>query len=162
MLKLTIVALMLYGAGKAKPKAPPPGPPDPCSADKLKLGEVKKLIPFDLPKDCGPRPPAIRVFVRTEKEFGERMTCAEAAVKGVDFKKHMLIAMKRNNAAGTVGTDIYDERGQKVTFVSRFKGACPGEKQEASEAVIAFLMDTDPVPPEFGEATCNLPANCGK
>lgn len=160
MFKLTAVALLVLAAAP-KGKGGPAAPQDPCSPDRLKLGEVQKLIAFDLPKDCRPKPPAIRVLVRSEKDFGERMTCDKKAVAGVDFKKVMLVAWLKNVVPNATGNDIWDEGGRKVTVVTRQKQICPEDpKVEPSQATVAFLTETDPVPPEFGEMTCTVPATC--
>jgi hypothetical protein len=160
MLKLTAVALMLLAAApKGKPAPAPEAPPDPCGADKLKLGDdVKKLSIVELPTDCKPKPPAIRVIVRSEKEVPSRVTCK---VTGVDWKKQMLIVMTKSVTPGTT-TDIWDDRGKKVTLVSRQKGVCPNAPKagDPQTVTIAFAMDQDPVPPEFGEASCFMPVEC--
>jgi hypothetical protein len=161
MLKLTAVALLVLAAAPKGKAGAPAASADPCSPERLKLGEVKKLIAFDLPKDCKPRPPAMRVLVRSEKDFGERMTCDKKAVAGVDFKKVMLVAWIKDVAPNTQGHDIWDEEGRKVTVVARQKQVCPEDPRvEPSKQTVAFLTDTDPVPPEFGESACTVPAQC--
>lgn len=159
MLKLAALALLVLAAPR-KPKAPPP-PEDPCSPEKLKLGEVKKLIAFELPKDCKPKPPAVRVLVRSAKDFPVRMVCDPKAVAGVDWSKVMLVVMQKEHTTATVAHDIYDEDGRKVTLVARQKAHCPRDAAPTAQtSTIAFLMPTDPNPPEFGDASCSLPTPC--
>jgi hypothetical protein len=48
-----------------------------------------------------------------------------------------------------------------VTVVARQKQACAEDpKVEPSKATVAFLTSTDPVPPEFAETSCTVPAQC--
>lgn len=160
MLKLAAVALLLFAAPPKKPKGPPP-PEDPCSPEKLKLDDAKKLIAFDLPKDCKPKPPAVRVLVRSAKDFSTRVVCDAKAVAGVDWSKVMLVVMQKEHTTATVGHDVYDEDGRRVTVVARQQGTCPRDAAPTAQtSTVAFLMPTDPNPPEFGDASCTLPTTC--
>jgi hypothetical protein len=73
----------------------------------------------------------------------------------------MLIVWNKPMPPGA-GMDIWDERGKKATVVARNKGVCPNDPKPGDPVptTVAFLMDTDTNPPEFGEASCFVPVVC--
>ena len=131
-----------------------------CKADGL--GAAKLVTTWKPPESCHWKGLAhgATTIMRSEADLvAGALDCPESSSSGIDFTKDNVVVTGRALSPATVGVDVYDD-GQKVTFVSRQRDACPNEYPPMPITVpIAFLVPAGATR-TFGEAMCKQPWKC--